>query len=47
MRYTVDTEFQEITPPTERQVPKSAPVTPIDLAIFVEYTPVTVEQIGV
>ena len=45
--YPGDTEFQEIILPTEPQEPDSAPLTPIDSAIFEGYTPLTVEPIGV
>ena len=45
--YSEDTKLQEITAPAEPLEPHSAPLTPIDPAIFEGYTPLTVEQIGV
>ena len=40
--YLEDTEFYEITPPTEPQEADRAPLPPIDPAIFERYNPLTV-----
>ena len=45
--YTEATELQKIRLPTEALYSGSAPLTPIDPAIFEWYTPLTVEQIRV